>query len=112
SAAGSSELPKRRKLFSIEDIGDDMLFMIFGLLDLIHLVRCSAVCKSWYSVVVKLKYLRVQNMSHVEFSSKRDADPNGRREWMNSALGQLAFKQHASSFQNHARVFQWKGHSV
>lgn len=39
---------------SVEALGDDVLCMIFVLLDLVHLIRCSAVCRSWYCSLLLL----------------------------------------------------------
>ncbi|KAL2507673.1 WD repeat domain-containing protein [Forsythia ovata] len=51
SSSGPCQLPAKRKRYkptTVDALGHDVFYMIFALLDLVHLIRCSAVCKSWY----------------------------------------------------------------
>ncbi|XP_075474194.1 F-box/WD-40 repeat-containing protein At3g52030 isoform X1 [Primulina tabacum] len=105
---------KRRHMArtSVETLGDDVLCMIFVLLDLVHLIRCSAVCKSWSMVISKLKLLQLQyyKQQHVDSFGSSDASTYSER-LLNQQLGQLAMDMQSGSLkEGPCDVFRWKGH--
>ncbi|CAI9091990.1 OLC1v1027116C1 [Oldenlandia corymbosa var. corymbosa] len=85
-------LAKKQKS-SINDVNDDILYLIFASLDVLELVGCSAVCKSWGSLFERFNLLlsKLYNPQLIE---------------------QLAMERHRSSLVGgSASVFQWIGHS-
>ncbi|KAL2491636.1 F-box/WD-40 repeat-containing protein [Abeliophyllum distichum] len=103
---------KRRRPTTVDAFGHDVLRMIFVLLDLVHLIRCSAVCKSWSTVINKLKLLQIlyQKQHQIDAASFSDASAYSER-LLNIHLEQLAMDQHKFSLQEGpADIFQWKGH--
>ncbi|KAG6436928.1 hypothetical protein SASPL_101834 [Salvia splendens] len=88
--------------------------MIFTFLDLVHLIRCSAVCHSWRAVITKLKLLQLQYHKQHQADSASVSDlSNYSEKLINIQMEQLAMGQQRSSLQGgHVSVFQWKAHSV
>ncbi|XP_047976018.1 F-box/WD-40 repeat-containing protein At3g52030 [Salvia hispanica] len=108
---------KRRRhvsLTTIDALGADTLFMIFTFLDLVHLIRCSAVCHSWRAVITKLKLLQLQYHKQHQADSASVSDlSNYSEKLINIQMEQLAMDQQRSSLQEgRVGVFQWKAHSV
>ncbi|KZV47273.1 F-box/WD-40 repeat-containing protein-like [Dorcoceras hygrometricum] len=110
----SSAVNRRRNTArtSAEALGDDVLCMIFVLLDLVHLIRCSAVCKSWSMVINKLKLLQLQyyKQQHMDYIGVSDASSCSER-LVNQQLGQLAMGRQSLFLQEGpCDVFRWRGH--
>ncbi|XP_057790044.1 F-box/WD-40 repeat-containing protein At3g52030 isoform X1 [Salvia miltiorrhiza] len=110
----SAKRHRRASLTSIDALGDDALCVIFAFLNLVHLIRCSAVCKSWRTVISKLKLLQIQyhKLQQADSASVSDLS-NYSEKLINIQMEQLAMDQQRSSLQEGpVRVFQWKAHSV
>ncbi|CAI9769455.1 unnamed protein product [Fraxinus pennsylvanica] len=116
---GSSSAPrqptakrKQRKHTTVGALGHDVLCMIFSLLDLVHLIRCSAVCKSWSIAIRKLKLLQIQYQKQHQIDAATFSNASAYSErLLNIHLEQLAMEQHKFSLQEGpADIFQWKGH--
>ncbi|XP_042013268.1 F-box/WD-40 repeat-containing protein At3g52030-like [Salvia splendens] len=110
----SAKRCRRVSLTTIDALGADTLFMIFTFLDLVHLIRCSAVCHSWRAVITKLKLLQLQYHKQHQADSASVSDlSNYSEKLINIQMEQLAMGQQRSSLQGgHVSVFQWKAHSV
>ncbi|KAI3448854.1 hypothetical protein Pfo_005519 [Paulownia fortunei] len=107
---------KRRRAAptTAEALGNDVLCMIFAFLDLVHLIRCSAVCKSWSTVINKLKLLQIQyHKQHQTDSASVSDASNCSERLINIQMEQLAMDQQRLSLQEGpVDIFQWKAHSV
>ncbi|KAI5681412.1 hypothetical protein M9H77_02640 [Catharanthus roseus] len=117
SSSGSSlrqpPVTKKKQKTAINALNQDILSMIFAFLDLVQLIRCSAVCKSWSTVIDKLKLLKIQynRQQQADSLSPAESSSSSRRP-INIYLEQFAFEWHRSSLQRGpVNVFQWKGHS-
>ncbi|XP_062174861.1 F-box/WD-40 repeat-containing protein At3g52030 [Alnus glutinosa] len=98
---------------TIQSLDQDILCMIFALLDFFDLVRCSAVCKFWNTIVSKSKLLQV-------FYSKQQRDSMNFLN--NSTCSERSLKRYLEEqAMEHNRlclqegqidINQWKGHSV
>ncbi|XP_012830723.1 PREDICTED: F-box/WD-40 repeat-containing protein At3g52030 isoform X2 [Erythranthe guttata] len=116
ASAGAAPVKKRRRApkTTVEALGNDVLSMIFTFLDLVHLIRCSAVCKSWSTVIRKLKLLQIQyhKQQHAESGSVSDVS-NLSETSINRQMEQLAMdRQRLSLQEGPVDVFKWKAHSV
>ncbi|KAI3709756.1 hypothetical protein L2E82_39522 [Cichorium intybus] len=105
---------KRRNVFPptrIQALGDDIIAAVFSFLDFVHLVRCTAVCKSWRRVIDKSKVL--QTLYHKQrgiFGGDFDISTSSEGIWRR--LQALAISQHRSSLHaGSVDIYQWKGHS-
>ncbi|KAH6814365.1 F-box family protein with WD40/YVTN repeat doamin [Perilla frutescens var. frutescens] len=107
---------RRRRVFptTVDALGDDALCMIFAFLDLVYLIRCSAVCKSWRTVINKLKLLQIQYHKQQQTDSASVSDlSNYSEKLVNIHMEQLAMRRQRSSLQEGSvDIFQWKAHSV
>ncbi|PIN27144.1 G protein beta subunit-like protein [Handroanthus impetiginosus] len=107
-------IKRRRSATTVEALGNDVLCMIFSFLDLVHLIRCSAVCKSWRTVINKLKLLQIQYHKQHQTDSNSSLDASAiSDELINVQMEQLAMEQQRCSLQEGpVDIFQWKAHSV
>ncbi|KAL6565628.1 hypothetical protein OROHE_004683 [Orobanche hederae] len=107
---------KRRRVAptTIDALGNDVLCMIFSFIDLVQLIRCSAVCKSWGAVINKLKLLQIQYHKQQQTKSGSSLDaPSFSERLINIQMEQLAMERQRLSLQEGAiDIFQWKAHSV
>ncbi|CAI9091989.1 OLC1v1027115C1 [Oldenlandia corymbosa var. corymbosa] len=107
--------PKKKRKTTILALNHDLLCIIFASLDLVQLVRCSAVCKSWTSVIDKLKLLQLKfhNQQVMGSVSSLPETSISAGKSLNFQMEQLAMERHRFSLrEGPANVFQWKGHSV
>ncbi|XP_037494190.1 F-box/WD-40 repeat-containing protein At3g52030 isoform X1 [Jatropha curcas] len=100
---------------SIQFLEHDILCIIFSVLDLFDLVRCSAVCKSWNIIIKGSKllqalYLKQQKDNYVGISNI----DSGSEKTLNMYFEELAMKHHRQSLVQASSVDidQWKGHSL
>ncbi|KAG8363624.1 hypothetical protein BUALT_Bualt19G0041800 [Buddleja alternifolia] len=109
-------LKKRRRTSTttVDALGNDVLSKIFAFLDLIQLIRCSAVCKSWSTVINKLKLLQIQYHKQHRTGSASSSDASTCSErFINMQMEQIAMDRQRLSLQKGPiDIFQWKGHSV
>ncbi|KAK6143180.1 hypothetical protein DH2020_023528 [Rehmannia glutinosa] len=107
---------KRRRAAptTVHALGNDVLCMIFAFLDLVQLIRCSAVCKSWSTLINKLKLLQVEYQKHQQTNSGSGLDASSFSERLiNIQMEQLAMDRQRLSLQEGAvDIFQWKAHPV
>ncbi|WCJ18577.1 F-box family protein with WD40/YVTN repeat doamin [Euphorbia peplus] len=102
---------------TIHLLDHDILCIIFSLLDLFDVVRSSAVCKSWNSIVQKSKLLQVlylkqqnennnNNNNNVAFSDTNKS--------LSMYIEELAMDHHRQAFVEPCSidVHQWKAHSL
>ncbi|KAL4600899.1 hypothetical protein ACB092_11G233300 [Castanea dentata] len=113
SANDRSERKKRNAKTTIQSLEHDTLCMIFALLDFFDLVRCSAVCKYWNTIINKSKLLREfyakQKQNSTDFSNKSTCSETSLKTY----LEELAMEHHGFSLQEGLiDIDQWKGHSV
>ncbi|KAK7812784.1 f-box/wd-40 repeat-containing protein [Quercus suber] len=113
SANDRSERKKRNAKTTIQSLEHDTFCMIFALLDFFDLVRCSAVCKYWNTVINKSKLLREfyakQKQNSTDFSNKSTCLETSLKTY----LEELAMEHHRFSLQEGLiNIDQWKGHSV
>ncbi|XP_023756448.2 F-box/WD-40 repeat-containing protein At3g52030 [Lactuca sativa] len=114
STAGPPPSNKRRNVFSptkIQALSDDIICAVFSFLDLVHLIRCTAVCKSWRQVIDKSKLL--QTLCYKQrgiFGGDFDISTPSEGIWRR--LQALAISQHQSSLRaGSVDIYQWRGHS-
>ncbi|XP_065871573.1 F-box/WD-40 repeat-containing protein At3g52030 [Euphorbia lathyris] len=100
---------------TIQLLDHDILCIIFSLLDLFDVVRCSAVCKSWNAIVQKSKllqvlYLKQQKKNNVAFSSRT----SGLEQSLCIYIEELAMDHHRQALLEPSSIDidQWKGHSL
>ncbi|KDP43603.1 hypothetical protein JCGZ_16890 [Jatropha curcas] len=100
---------------TIQFLEHDILCIIFSVLDLFDLVRCSAVCKSWNTIIKESKllqalYLKQQKDNYVGISNI----DSGSERTLNMYFEELAMKHHRQSLVQASSVDidQWKGHSL
>nr|XP_023876161.1 F-box/WD-40 repeat-containing protein At3g52030 [Quercus suber]POE81541.1 f-box/wd-40 repeat-containing protein [Quercus suber] len=113
SANDRSERKKRNAKTTIQSLEHDTFCMIFALLDFFDLVRCSAVCKYWNTIINKSKLLREfyakQKQNSTDFSNKSTCLETSLKTY----LEELAMEHHRFSLQEGLiNIDQWKGHSV
>ncbi|KAL3348420.1 hypothetical protein AABB24_021868, partial [Solanum stoloniferum] len=113
STAGTATVKNKKKKTTAEALSHDVLCIIFSFLDLVQLIRCSAVSTSWSKAVNKLK------LQQTEYFKQQHSDPNGlidaslSQRSLSELAEQLAMEQHRLALQRApANVIQWKGHSV
>ncbi|KAM3358333.1 F-box/WD-40 repeat-containing protein isoform X1 [Capsicum galapagoense] len=113
STAGTAAVKSKRKKTTVEALSHDVLCIIFSFLDLVQLIRCSAVSTSWSKAVNKLK------LHQTEYFKQQHRDPNGHNDAsfsqrsLSEQAEELAMGQHRLALQRGpGTVFQWKGHSV
>ncbi|KAL8038684.1 hypothetical protein ABFX02_11G124100 [Erythranthe guttata] len=113
ASAGAAPVKKRRRTPKTT-VGNDVLSMIFTFLDLVHLIRCSAVCISWSTVIRKLKLLQIQYHKQQQAESGSVSDVSNLSETsINRQMEQLAMDRQRLSLQEApVDVFKWKAHSV
>ncbi|KAJ9685589.1 hypothetical protein PVL29_017576 [Vitis rotundifolia] len=115
TADGRSPAQKRmssRVPATIQGLGHDILCMIFVLLDLFDLVRCSAVCKSWNKVINKSKLLKILYHKQQGGSIGPSSTSHCSEKSLKVSIQQLAMEHHRLSLQGLIDIEQWKGHSV
>ncbi|KAL3651886.1 hypothetical protein CASFOL_004888 [Castilleja foliolosa] len=118
TSAGLRALPaknrRRGNRTTVDTLGNDVLCMIFAFLDIIQLIRCSAVCKSWSTVINKLKLLQIQHHKQQQENSVCGLDaPCFSERLINIQMKQLAMDRHKSSLQEgDIDISQWKAHPV
>ncbi|KAL6513442.1 hypothetical protein OROGR_020928 [Orobanche gracilis] len=107
---------KRRRIAptTVDALGNDVLCMIFSFINLVQLIRCSAVCKSWGAVINKLKLLQIQYHKQHQTKSGSSLDARSFSERLiNIQMEQLATERQRLSLQEGGiDIFQWKAHSV
>ncbi|GFP84284.1 F-box/WD-40 repeat-containing protein at3g52030 [Phtheirospermum japonicum] len=105
---------RRATLTTVDALGNDVLCMIFAFLDLVHLIRCSAVCKSWSTVINKLKLLQIRHRKQLQANSGSGFDaPSFSERLINIQMEQLAMDRQKLSLQEgDIDIFQWKAHPV
>ncbi|XP_049377999.1 F-box/WD-40 repeat-containing protein At3g52030 [Solanum stenotomum] len=109
----TATVKSKKKKTTSEALSHDVLCIIFSFLDLVQLIRCSAVSTSWSKAVNKLK------LHQTEYFKQQHSDPNGlidasfSQRSLSEQAEQLAMEQHRLALQRApANVIQWKGHSV
>ncbi|CAI0418455.1 unnamed protein product, partial [Linum tenue] len=110
---------------TIQSLSHDTLCVLFSCLDILDLVRCSAVCNSWYlsslpdntksSIIKRSKLLQSLYLKQMRRSgrdvSSRSSD--SLEESMSAYLEELALERHRRALVNGSVVIdQWKGHSA
>ncbi|KAL7234455.1 hypothetical protein ACSBR1_017957 [Camellia fascicularis] len=94
-------------------LSHDILFTLFSFLDLLDLVRCSVVCKSWNIIISKSKLLQTLYCKQQKNSGSIFDLSTSSERLLNLHLQKLAMDCHRFSMQEGPiNVFQWKGHSV
>ncbi|XP_015067619.1 F-box/WD-40 repeat-containing protein At3g52030 isoform X2 [Solanum pennellii] len=113
STTATATVKNKKKKTAAEALGHDVLCIIFSFLDLVQLIRCSAVSTSWSKAVNKLK------LHQTEYFKQQHSGPNGLidasycQRSLSEQAEQLAMEQHRLALQRGpANVIQWKGHSV
>ncbi|KAG5627564.1 hypothetical protein H5410_012782 [Solanum commersonii] len=113
STAATATVKSKKKKTTSEALSHDVLCIIFSFLDLVQLIRCSAVSTSWSKAVNKLK------LHQTEYFKQQHSNPNGlidasfSQRSLSEQAEQLAMEQHRLALQRApANVIQWKGHSV
>ncbi|KAL6327553.1 hypothetical protein AAG906_021843 [Vitis piasezkii] len=115
TADGQSPAQKRmssRVPATIQGLAHDVLCMIFVLLDLFDLVRCSAVCQSWNKVINKSKLLQILYHKQQGGSIGPSSTSHCSEKPLKVCIEQLAMEHHRLSLQGLIDIEQWKGHSV
>uniref|UniRef100_A0A5B7BI04 F-box domain-containing protein n=1 Tax=Davidia involucrata TaxID=16924 RepID=A0A5B7BI04_DAVIN len=114
SGRRSSKKRSSRPPTTINALSHDILCMIFASLDLFDLVRCSAVCKSWDTIIDKSKLVQVLYCKQQQRKSIGLFDTATCSQGsLKIHLEELAMDQHKSSLQEGLiDIYQWKGHSV
>ncbi|KVH89307.1 F-box domain, cyclin-like protein [Cynara cardunculus var. scolymus] len=113
SNAGLPPSNKRRGGFSpttIQALNDDIIHTVFSSLDFVHIIRCTAVCKS--NAINKSKLL--QTLYHKQrgiFGADFEVSTSSEGIWKRQ-LEDLAISQHRSCLHaGSVDIYQWKGHS-
>ncbi|KAL2230436.1 F-box/WD-40 repeat-containing protein At3g52030 [Sesamum indicum] len=97
---------------TFDALGNDVLCMIFAFLDVVQLLRCATVCKSWNTVINKLKLVQIQYHKQTDSVSLSDVSSFSEKS-INIEMERLAMEQQRLSLQEGpVDIFQWKGHSV
>ncbi|KAL0387914.1 UNVERIFIED_CONTAM: F-box/WD-40 repeat-containing protein [Sesamum radiatum] len=97
---------------TFDALGNDVLCMIFAFLDVVQLIRCATVCKSWNIVINKLKLVQIQYQKQTDSVSLSDVSSFSEKS-INIEMERLAMEQQRLSLQEGSvDIFQWKGHSV
>ncbi|RVW40802.1 F-box/WD-40 repeat-containing protein [Vitis vinifera] len=113
TADGQSQAQKRMSSrVPATSLAHDILCMIFVLLDLFDLVRCSAVCKSWNKVINKSKLLQILYHKQQGGSIGPSSTSHCSEKPLKVCIEQLAMEHHRLSLQGLIDIEQWKGHSV
>ncbi|KAL3814785.1 hypothetical protein ACJIZ3_016053 [Penstemon smallii] len=110
----SANKRRRASVSTADALSNDVLCRIFVFLDILDLTRCSAVCKSWRTVINKLNMLQLQynKQQHMDSSGPSDASACMER-LLNMQLEKLAIDQQRMSLQEgYINIHQWKGHSL
>ncbi|XP_057977508.1 F-box/WD-40 repeat-containing protein At3g52030 [Malania oleifera] len=104
---------KERRASRIQVLDHDILCMVFALLDLFDLVRCSAVCKSWNTIINRSKMLQMIFCEQNRGSTARFNLSNCSEESFKIYIEELAMQHHKLSLEEGViNVDQWKGHST
>ncbi|KAK4424921.1 F-box/WD-40 repeat-containing protein [Sesamum alatum] len=97
---------------TVDALGNDILCIIFAFLDVVQLIRCATVCKSWNNVINKLKLLQIQYHKQTDSVSLSDVSSCSEKS-INIEMERLAMEQQRLSLEEGpVDIFQWKGHSV
>lgn len=97
----------------INSLDRDILCIIFSLLDIFDLVRCTAVCKSWNAVINGSKLLQLLHHKMLQNSLGLFDESNSSRRPLNVSLEELAVMHHRFSLQKgRIDIDQWRGHSA
>lgn len=115
SNAGLPPSNKRRSGFSpttIQALNQDIICTIFSFLDFLHIIRCTAVCKSWSKAIDKSKLLQTlyhkqRGIFGADFEISTSSDGIWKRQLQDLAISQHRSCLHAGSVD----IYQWKGHS-
>lgn len=115
STAGLPPSNRRRNAFSpatVQSLSEDIICAVFSFLDFIHLIRCTAVCKSWGRVIDKSKLLQTLYCKQRGiFGAGFDISTLSEGTWKRR-LQEYAISQHRSCLQaGSVDIYQWKGHS-
>ncbi|CAN1316613.1 F-box/WD-40 repeat-containing protein At3g52030 [Linum perenne] len=110
---------------NIQSLSHDTLCVLFSYLDLLDLVRCSAVCNSWYdslffviirnSIIKKSKLLQGLYLKQMRRSGRGISSPSNDslEESMSVYLEELAMERHRRALMGGSVVIdKWKGHSA
>ncbi|KAB1224961.1 hypothetical protein CJ030_MR1G013983 [Morella rubra] len=98
---------------TIQSLDHDILCMIFAFLDFFDLVRCSAVCKFWNTIINKSKSLQVLFSKQQRGSMDHTNKTTWSERSLNIYLEKLAMDHHRLSLQEGmVDVHQWRGHSA
>ncbi|CAN0917270.1 F-box/WD-40 repeat-containing protein At3g52030 [Linum grandiflorum] len=100
---------------AIESLSHDTLCVLFSYLDLLDLVRCSAVCNSWNSIIKRSKLLQGLYLKQMRRRGRNISGPSSDSldESMSVYLEELAMERHRSALMGGSVVIdQWKGHSA
>lgn len=106
----SGEWTKRptRGETSIQALSGDMLSIIFSFLDIIDLIRCSAVCNSWKSSIDKSKLLHMIYCKQ-QWSNSTSPVFTWSDRSLKTRLQELAMDRHRFSLQEGPiDIYQWK----
>ncbi|KAL6981124.1 hypothetical protein U1Q18_022754 [Sarracenia purpurea var. burkii] len=108
-----SQKRRARNSNTVSPLSYDIICVVFSFLDLLDLVRCSGVCKSWNKIISKSKLLQTLYCKQQQNSpSVLDMSTSSER-LLKIHLQRLAMDSHRFSLQEGPiDVFQWKGHSV
>ncbi|KAL6326900.1 hypothetical protein AAG906_012176 [Vitis piasezkii] len=113
TADGQTQAQKRMSSrVPATSLAHDSLCMIFVLLDLFDLVRCSAVCQSWNKVINKSKLLQILYHKQQGGSIGPSSTSHCSEKPLKVCIEQLAMEHHRLSLQGLIDIEQWKGHSV
>ncbi|CAN1822928.1 F-box/WD-40 repeat-containing protein At3g52030 [Linum perenne] len=100
---------------NIQSLSHDTLCVLFSYLDLLDLVRCSAVCNSWNSIIKKSKLLQGLYLKQMRRSGRGISSPSNDslEESMSVYLEELAMERHRHALMGGSVVIdKWKGHSA
>ncbi|XP_057522017.1 F-box/WD-40 repeat-containing protein At3g52030 isoform X1 [Amaranthus tricolor] len=96
---------------TINLLDQDILCIIFSILDLFDLVRCSSVCKSW-NVIINTSRL-MHTLYVKQWANEASSSSLNMGGPLNVFLEDLAMQNHRSALvQGSVFVDQWKGHTV
>ncbi|KAM7472546.1 hypothetical protein LguiA_010729 [Lonicera macranthoides] len=94
--------PRKRPETSIQALSGETLCIIFSFLDIVYLIRCSAVCKSWSAIIDNSKLLRMlyckQQQQQSDSTSLVDVSAWSERS-LKMQLVELAMERHRFSLQ-------------
>ncbi|XP_010545121.1 PREDICTED: F-box/WD-40 repeat-containing protein At3g52030 isoform X2 [Tarenaya hassleriana] len=105
----SASKMRRRGPSTMEFLDADILCTIFSFLHLFDLVHCSVVCRSWNTVIKRLKLLQASclKMQQLVSGTSTSLDPSAEID-----LEDFAMNHHRTSLiRGRIHIDRWKGHS-